>query len=294
MEDSPYLQFSSDDVADPSVMYTTYYNDDGTVRLRSKSYDRFLRFDTNWIIPDGEDGDDEESYKDTLFKVIKVGDYYGLKSMANQHFCRRLTLDGKTSCLNAAESHITEEAKLWVAEPVLSREIYNVVYHGIEKARVDDNKTITMATSSAINRTSQNNNVKLSLTVTEMQTSTWDASVSTKAEVKTTITAGVLAVAEVVTEISYEFTADYNWGETEVKETKQNIVYDVVMPKMKKVTVSEIASQAKCDVPLSYTQKDALPTGEVRVTQLHDGIYTGMDTFNVQYKTKEEDLPAPQ
>ncbi|XP_071674314.1 uncharacterized protein [Lolium perenne] len=139
MEDSPYLQFSSDDVADPSVMYTTYYNDDGTVRLRSKSYDRFLRFDTNWIIPDGEDGDDEESYKDTLFKVIKVGDYYGLKSMANKHFCRRLTLDSKTSCLNAAESHITEEDKLWVAEPVLSREIYNVVYHGIEKARVYDN-----------------------------------------------------------------------------------------------------------------------------------------------------------
>ncbi|KAM0866783.1 hypothetical protein ACQ4PT_042411 [Festuca glaucescens] len=196
-------------------MYTTYYNDDGTVRLRSKSYDRFLRFDTNWIIPDGEDGDDEESYMDTLFKVIKVGDYYGLKSMANQHFCRRITLDGKTSCLNAAESHITEDAKLWVAEPFLSREIYNVVYHGIEKARVYDNKTITMATSSAINRTSQNNNVKLSLTATEMQTSTWDASVSTKAEVKTTITTRVLEVAEVVTEISYEFTADYNWGETE-------------------------------------------------------------------------------
>jgi hypothetical protein len=98
----------------------------------------------------------------------------------------------------------------------------------------------------------------------------------------------------VTAEISIEFTAEHNWGETEEKETKQEIVYDVVVPKMKKVTLSAIASQAKCDVPFSYTQKDVLPTGEEMVTQHHDGMYTGVNTFDLQYETKEEDLPAPQ
>jgi hypothetical protein len=291
VKESPYLQFSGDDVAGSTVMFISYHNDNGTVRLKSKSYDKFMRFDTNWIKPDGGDNPND---KNTLFMVVKVGDYYGLKSMGNQQFCKRLTLDGKSNCLNAAESNITEEASLWVEEPVLSREIYDVVYHGIEKARVYDMKTITMATSSAVNRSSQKNNVKLSLAVTEKQTSTWDATVSLKTGVKTKVTAGVPAVSRVTAEISIEFTAEHNWGETEEKETKQEIVYDVVVPKMKKVTLSAIASQAKCDVPFSYTQKDVLPTGEEMVTQHHDGMYTGVNTFDLQYETKEEDLPAPQ
>jgi hypothetical protein len=288
---SPYLQFSGDDIAGKSVTFTTYHNHDGTVRLKSNSYNKFMRFDTNWIMADGRD---RARDKDTLFKVLKVAGFYALKSMGNQKFCRGLTEDGKTDCLNASDPHITDHTRLWVVEPILSREIYNVVYHGIEKARVYDMKTITMATSSAVNRTSEDNNVKLSLTVTEKQTSTWNSSVSLTTGVKTTITAGVPEVDGVSTEISIEVAAKHKWGETEVKETKQEIVYDVVVPKMKKVTVSAIASQAKSDVPFSYTQKEVLPTGAVRVTQHHDGLYTGMSTFNLQYETKEEDLPAPQ
>ena len=135
-------------------MFTTYHKDDGTVRLKSKAYDKFMKFDTNWVTPVGRD---DAGDKRTLFKVIKVGDYYGLKCMGNHKFCKSLSADGKTDCLNAADSHITEEVKLWVTEPVLSREIYDVVYHGVDKARVYDMKTINMATSSAVNRTSENN-----------------------------------------------------------------------------------------------------------------------------------------
>uniref|UniRef100_A0ACD6A5I7 Uncharacterized protein n=1 Tax=Avena sativa TaxID=4498 RepID=A0ACD6A5I7_AVESA len=288
---SPYLQFSGDDIAGSRVSFTTYHNHDGTVRLKSKSYNKFMRFDTNWIRPDGRD---RVRDKDTLFKVLKVAGFYTLKSMGNQKFCRGLTRDGKTDCLNAAEPHITEHTMLWVVEPILSREIYNVVYHGVEKARVYDMKTITMATSSAVNRTSEDNNVKLSLTVTEKQTSTWSSSNTLTMGVKTTFTAGVPAVDSAEVEINVEVASKHKFGETEVKETKQEIVYDVVVPKMKKVTVSAIASQAKSDVPFSYTQKEVLPTGEARVTQHHDGLYTGMKTFNLQYETKEEDLPAPQ
>lgn len=286
-----YLQFSEEDIAASRAMFTTYHKDDGTVRLKSKAYDKFMKFDTNWVTPVGRD---DAGDKRTLFKVIKVGDYYGLKCMGNHKFCKSLSADGKTDCLNAADSHITEEVKLWVTEPVLSREIYDVVYHGVDKARVYDMKTINMATSSAVNRTSENNKVKLSLSITQTQTSTWDASVSLKAGVKTTVTAGIPAVMDAEVEVSFEVTSEYHWGKTEVNETKQQIVYDVVVPTKKKVTVSAIASQAKCDVPFSYTEKDVLPTGEVRITKHHDGIYTGMNTFNLQYETKEEDLPATE
>uniref|UniRef100_A0ACD5UVD3 Uncharacterized protein n=1 Tax=Avena sativa TaxID=4498 RepID=A0ACD5UVD3_AVESA len=285
----PYCQFSSQDITDPSVMFTTFYNDDGTVRIKSEAYGKFLRLSPAWIWPDGPDN---PSDKNTLFKVTRIDDYYLLKNLGNNHFCKRLTADNKSDCLNAATEHVMTEAKLWVEEPVLSREIYNITYHGLDKARVYDSKTVNMASSSAINATSQNNNVKMSLTITQTQSRTWDTSLSTKIGVKTTITASVPQVGSIGEELSAEVESGFSFGKTEVTETKQEIVYDVVVPTMKKVIVSAIATQAKCDVPYSYAQKDIMPSGEVIVSTLHDGMYSGKNTFNLQYVTTEEDLPA--
>jgi hypothetical protein len=284
-----YCQFSSDNITDPGVMFTTFHGDDGTVRIKSNSYDRFLRLSPGWIWPDG---DDDPTNKNTLFKVTQIDDYFLLKSLGNQKFCKRLSADNKDDCLNASNDHIETEAKLWVEEPVLSREIYNVVYHGLDKARVYDSKTINMATSSAVNATTKDNNVKLSLTTTQTQSKTWDSSVSLKMGYKCTITAGVPEVAGVSEELSAEVETGFTFGKTEVNETKQEIVYEVVVPTKKKVTVSAVASQAKCDVPYSYTQKDIMPSGEVIISTHHDGMYSGKSTFNLQYVTTEEALPA--
>lgn len=287
-----FLQFSVKDMADPSAMYTIFPTDNGTVRIKSNLHDRFLRYSPAWIWPDGLDKPDD---KDMWFKVIKVDDYYALKLMANKLYCKRLTADNNTDCLNACINHVTTEAKLWVEEAVISRQIYNVVYHGEKEARVYDAKTVNMASSSAINCTSENNNVKISLTISEVQTSTWDNTVSVKAGVKTSLTAGLPEVAGITASISAEYnretTDDHKWGGTTVNETKQEIVYEVVVPKMKKVTVSAIASRAKCDVPYSYTQKDVMPSGEILISYHDDGMFTGQNTFNLKYVTTEEDLP---
>ena len=53
------------------------------------------------------------------------------------NFWKRLTTEGKTSCLNAAVSTISKEAPLEVGELVLSRNIYNVNFRLVD-ARIYD------------------------------------------------------------------------------------------------------------------------------------------------------------
>lgn len=73
-------------------------------------------------------------------------------------------------------------------------------------------------------------------------------------------------------------------------EKKQEIDYEVTVPANKKVTLTVTATQAKYDVPFSYTQKDKLLNGEVVTENYDDGLYTGMNCFDLRYETKEEDI----
>ena len=62
------------------------------------------------------------------------------------------------------------------------------------------------------------------------------------------------------------------------------------VPAMTKVTVTMTATQASCDVPFSYTQRDILTNGKYVIYNLDDGVYKGVNAFNFKYQTKEEKL----
>ncbi|RVW64277.1 hypothetical protein CK203_052261 [Vitis vinifera] len=101
---------------------------------------------------------------------------------------------------------------------------------------------------------------------------------------------GVPFIADGKLEISSEFSGTYEWGETESVTTAMETVYNVTVPAMTKVTVSMIATQGSCDVPFSYTQRDTLTDGKNVVYNMDDGVYVGVNCFNVKYHTKEEKL----
>ncbi|KAG8090131.1 hypothetical protein GUJ93_ZPchr0011g28906 [Zizania palustris] len=282
-----YLQFSEDDIGDSLVINTTFTNNDGTVRIKNNHFDKFWRRSPNWIWADSSDTSNDNP--DTLFRALKVGDFFALRNLGNNYFCKRLTDDGNTSCLNAGTKTITTEAKLRLEEAVISREIYNVDFD-LSKYRIYGKKVLIMSTASAVNRTTVSNAAKLVLKYTEIEKSTWDATVSWKLSVSASITAGIPVIAEGKVEVNNEFSGEYKWGSTLEKTIKQEIDYDVTIPPKTRVTVSLIASQGSCDVPFSYKQQDVLFDGRIVTYDMDDGIYTGINCYDFKYETTEENI----
>ncbi|RVW76460.1 hypothetical protein CK203_056871 [Vitis vinifera] len=259
IEGHPYLEFASSDIGDPTVGNEVFTTHDGSVRIKSHHFGRFWRRSPNWIWADSDDSTTNNS--DTLFWPVRVDkNVVALRNFGNNNFCMRLTTEGKTSCLNAGVSTISREARLEVAELVLSRNIYNVNFRLMD-ARIYDQRVIIMTTGEAINMT-----------------------------MNRTLNSGVPFIADGKLEISSEFSGTYEWGGTESVTTAMETLYNVTVPAMTRVTVSMIATQGSCDVPFSYSQRDTLTDGKNVIYNMDDGVYNGVNCFNVKYQTKEEKL----
>ncbi|XP_022723818.1 uncharacterized protein LOC111280669 [Durio zibethinus] len=191
---------------------------------------------------------------DTLFRPVKVDNHtIAAIYLGNNNFCKSLRTEGKTNCLNAAIRSVTRDAQLTVEEPVMTRQIHNVKYK-LDYSRVYDERTIVAAKNSASNYS--------------QQSSTLDGKI----------------------ELSGEVQSGIEWGETKTITTVVEVVHKVVVPLMTKVTVDLIATNGKCDVPFSFTQRDTLYNGTTVTTQVQGGTYTGSNYYSIIFKTKEEKL----
>ncbi|XVF06322.1 hypothetical protein REPUB_Repub06bG0037400 [Reevesia pubescens] len=121
VDNLPYLQFGTKDPGDANVTCEIFYTDDGNIRINTLSNNKFWRLTPNWIRADSSDT--SSNNKDTLFRPVKFDDEtIALLNLGNNRFCKRLTIEGKTDCLNAATTSVTEFARLKVEEDIMTRE----------------------------------------------------------------------------------------------------------------------------------------------------------------------------
>ncbi|KAM7486398.1 hypothetical protein LguiA_002407 [Lonicera macranthoides] len=84
----------------------------------------------------------------------------------------------------------------------------------------------------------------------------------------------------------------FKWGEAIESSKISKVVYEVTMPAMTQVKVSLLATKGSCDVPFSYNQVDTLTNGMIVGQTMNDVIYTGVNYYNYNYETEEEQLAA--
>ncbi|KAG6575365.1 hypothetical protein SDJN03_26004, partial [Cucurbita argyrosperma subsp. sororia] len=120
----------------------------------------------------------------------------------------------------------------------------------------------------------------------------WNSSVSMKLGVKTTIQTGIPFIFEGKVEISAEFSGQYQWGETKTTSKAVETSYQVTVPPMTTVIVSLLATKGTSDVPYSYTQRDTLINGDTKTSQMDDGVYKGVNSYNFKYETKSKPITA--
>ncbi|KAH7670233.1 Aerolysin-like toxin protein [Dioscorea alata] len=288
IEGHPYLQFSTDDIGDSTAAFENFTTEDGIIRIKSTSNNQFWRRSPNWIWADSNDN--SNSNKDTLFRPIKV-DYQtiGLLNLGNYNFCKRLTTEGKTSCLNAAVPSVTKEAKLKVEEPVLTRNIYDVKYD-LENSRIYGETVLVVAKNSATNNTQQTSSLDVKLSYTNTRTSNWKTMLSLKLGMKATMDFNLPLIFEGKIELSGEVQSGVEWGETTTTTSVLEVVHKVVVAPMSKVTVSLIATNGKCDVPFTFMQRDTLYNGNTLTTEVQGGTYTGSNYYSIKFETKQDKI----
>ncbi|KAK8549314.1 hypothetical protein V6N13_008990 [Hibiscus sabdariffa] len=285
----PYLQFAATDIADSTVPCEIFVANDGTVRIKTTCIDKFWRRSTNnWIWADSDDtsiGD-----KDTLYRGVQVDDKtIGLINLGNDYFCKRLTAppQEKTNCLNAALPTVTTEGRITVEEPVLRREIYDVKYD-LDDSRVYDQKSLILATNSVVNSSPEPTTLDVKLSYVDTTARTWSTNFSLKLDMKSTVDLSVPLIYGGKVEISDEVQSGVVWGDTYTSTKVVEVVHNVVVPAMTKVTVNLVASKGTCDVPFTFTQRDTLYDGTIVQAEIN-GSYTGSNYYNI-IETKEESV----
>lgn len=288
-EGHSYLQFSESKADDLMVVGNEIVRitSDGNIRIRNMFRDRYWCLSPNWIWADSTNS----SNNDTLFEPIKCSnDTIALRNMANKLFCIRLSTEGKINCLNAGSSTINiSTAKFKVSELIISRKIDNIRFRLMD-SRVYDEKMLVMVSSTYTNRGNSTQEQTIQLSYTNKRSSSWNNSLSLTTSVEATITAGIPFIEEGKVTVGAESSAQHAWGEIVESEENVTISYKVSIPPRTKVTVRTVTTRGVCDVPFNYDQRDVLYTGKTVVTNMDDGVFTGVNNYSFYTEEKEEPL----
>ncbi|VAH40520.1 unnamed protein product [Triticum turgidum subsp. durum] len=300
-------QFSSSDLTDPDVIHETFTDDYGIVRIRNNTSGRFWTCGVRSLL-NGTIGTINDSgfyfgafiphdaiYSDvnTLFKVVsKDGNIIALQNLGNGKFCESVTDPTiiYSNILVASGTDINSSGvMLQIEEPVMSREIYDVEYN-VGGKKTSSNQNVSRTEVLSNNRTHETHQGKPTIELYDRTESKWDANLTLDAGIKAHISASLPFIMEGGAESHLDFHGEYNWGETKIQETKRMYEYSYPVPPMTKVLCSIFTREDVVDVPFSYKQKDVMYSGNIVIRQLHDGIYHGTKSSDIDIDITEESI----
>lgn len=277
----------ADQIGTDSVMNEVVTNPDGSICLKniSGSSSSYWVYQINGEVPSISVASNNSS--GTKFWPVMIdNNVIGLRCIDNNKYLNRTQrVDGRD--LSVEELTVSSIARLQVEEPLLSRKMENISFR-LEDARIYNESVVMMVHAGAANNSEEDNEYELGFSYTHTESSTWNASVSLTLGFEIDFESGIPLIFEDEIKISGEFQAKYEWGSTTSKSVEKTDTYTVTVPKNKKKKVTMIVSQGTCDVPFSYVQKDTLLNGYEYSSTQNDGVYTGINTSKIQYKTSDE------
>ncbi|KAM3354436.1 hypothetical protein ACQJBY_025237 [Aegilops geniculata] len=308
-----FQEFSGRENNDETLIYETFTDDYGLVRLKhysSGNVCRCLKVKSttecivttvkwyNYEIDTNISEDTIYEVPDTLFKlVIKEGNKVALQSIINGKFIRMLTIEMDQSKyykiypLSAfANDCYPRETTLQIELPVKSREIYDVQYR---QGGTNTSNTIQMSRQQVIatNGTHQTDHVTNTVEMFQKTESKWDAHLSLDIGIKASMSVKFPLLADFAVESHADFHGEYNWGETKEDSTKSMTKFEYDVPPMTKIVCTIYSRVLEVDVPFSYKVRDILINGkEAPRRDMHDGIYRGVRSTDVDIKTHEEEM----
>ncbi|XP_047084895.1 uncharacterized protein LOC124696173 [Lolium rigidum] len=310
-----FHDFRGSDGNDKEVIFETFTDDFGLIRFRHYPWGNVCRsvdpgdgkgiactvHDWNYEIDTNISQDTIYKVVDSLFKVvIKEGNNIALQSVSNGKFCKLLTTDMhltfpghhyKWHPLQAsASSSYPRETTLRIEEAAKSRQIYDVQYR-FEGQKIRDAIQVSRHQVIGTNVTSQTIHLTNTVEMFNSVESRWDSMVSLDVGVKTSMSVDFPGIAEFSSEIHVDFHGEYSWGKTEGNSKKSTTTVEYNVPPMSRIVCTIYAKVVEIDVPFSYKVKDILFDGkEGPPRQMHDGMYRGVNSTDIDIKVKTEEM----
>nr|XP_043611841.1 uncharacterized protein LOC122583510 [Erigeron canadensis] len=239
----------------------------------------------NWIWADA--GPDNYS-NETLFSVIKLDDnVIALKNLENNSLCGPLSAENESNCMNAHYPTLTNQTRLVIEEVILQRTISKLKYR-LSNSRIYGEHIIECDHAFATNDSpDEKTTVCVNFSFTNSKTSSWSNALSIKCGSKIGFEIEKIpCIVSGKVELSNEVGNTNVWGGSVVDTCTRGSTYSVPVPKLTTMKVTMLCTKASCDVPFSYTQTDLLPSGMTVSTRKDDGLFTGINSYNVHYKSK--------
>ncbi|GLJ39094.1 hypothetical protein SUGI_0797000 [Cryptomeria japonica] len=280
-----YLQFDSTDIGSSAVRHQVMYRqDDGTMAVKSLGFGAFWERRSPSAIQTilGDASDYDPSQKNMLFRPLQVDiETVALICLGTNFFCRREETETGHHFFSPVASMLEEATLLKVRETVIQRKVHSVEYD-LKNIEIYDAAPLLAATVVASNKTTTAQTTELNLSRKVKNSRSWSNSLSYTTGIKGSFTMGVPSIGESGVEVSDSKTSTKEWGESEEDETTLGGNYSVTVKPGVKLTVLLRATQGKFSLKFSYVQEDVLSTGEQVKATKDDGVFTGVNYFNIQ------------
>jgi len=263
---------------------------ENVVMVKSLHSQTFWRRSPNWIWADQSSTPSPDHY-DCLFKVFQLApNKLALQNLGNDAFVKRLTTEGKTSALNAAASHHSNDvtAQMEVSEALIMRRVFDVEYE-MDQMETTDMQPLVLGSARAKNNTSSKSDLAVTLSYEVTEVSTWNDSTTFTTGLSVTVSAGVPTVADVEATVSTELSITTEMGKENGKTTTVSSTYTVKDVKPgDQVVVKVSGTRAKGKVPYKYKYQDTRVDGLVLPVDTGvDGVFTGVQVVNIVWEATD-------
>ncbi|XP_060964928.1 uncharacterized protein LOC133033882 [Cannabis sativa] len=281
----------ANNIFDQSVAHEISTVGDGYVRIKNLSTNQFWY--ANGYVRNELNSDPTNTY--SMFFPIKVAEnVVVLRSLVYNKF---LSMNNpgvdKDIVLSATESNIIDKTKFIVVERVISKKIYNINFRH-ENGHVYNLSVIEKSQAVADNPGDEHKTMSLTLEYNKTRSIALRNSISLISDVKPIVEVNTIPL--IVNKEKIELSAEQisgvgQWGTTNTFDTSTKTNYVVDVPPKTRTIITLVVTQATCEVPFSYAQKDTFYDGTSKIVEMEDGMYIGVNVFNMQIKTSNETLP---
>ncbi|XP_010670118.2 uncharacterized protein LOC104887222 [Beta vulgaris subsp. vulgaris] len=284
-----WLEFVANDPMDWRVHHiSTLVPNTGDVRLLSPRFNLYWqRINSDWLKCDaGETG--HQNLLNSIFRPIRQssssqGTTIALLNTTNNRYCQRWTSGGNAGRIRASALNVPSNALLTVEEAVRDREISNIRYH-IDDARTYDMIPIRSVPQIVYNYGHSEAITKVGFSYTEVMEDMFSSSHSWKLSVTSTVKVRFIPkIVEGKLTANASYSGEVKWSQKNRTEERITSSTNAPVPARSITRVTLVVAQGSMDVPYSYKQRDVLMDGSLDIKDMHDGLFSGLNTFELQY-----------
>lgn len=289
------LVFVANDPTDPRVHHIATLSPlSGNFSLLSTRFNLYWeRINGDWL----QCNSSRPFAANTVFRPVRQG--FGIQNSTiallntnNNSYCERWTSGGNAGRIRASSSTVPPNAVLTVEETVRDRKISDIRYH-LEDARIYNMVPLQAVSQTVFNYGNHDERQVVKFAYKEVIEEKFTSSHSWKLSVKATIRVRLIPVilqGKLTTTASYGGSVE--WSKMKRIERTVTGSTTATVPARSSVRVTLIVGQGSMDVPYSYRQSDILMDGTFEEKTLHDGLFSGLNTFEFQYTIEEpQSLP---